>query len=388
MRSPPRPRFGVARAALLAAALWLLSPRDGRAETTITYKYQDYREEAGRVAVQAQYGLVEHALSPDAKLKLTGVIDTIAGATPTGQAPTVALGPVPLARMDEVRKAWSLDYSHQLGRTAVTAGAAASRESDYVSRAGSLNTATDFNQKNTQLLLGLGVADDSLRVFHQPAWEEKRAWDAVIGVNQVVDRHTTVSLNLTLSRISGYQSDPYKIISKRTEILPGLFLPLTFPENRPRRRDRQIVLASVNHAVPRLAGAAEASYRFYRDTFGTRSHTLTAAWLQKIGDRLVLTPSARFYQQGAADFYRVTLSGTSIVPTTAPRPDGPHYSADYRLSAFRSLNLGLKLVWHATDRLRLDAAYDHYRMTGRDTVTSPSAYARATILTGGASFTW
>lgn len=388
MRSHRLLHVGAARSVAVAVVLWLLSPRATRAETTLTYKYQDYREEAGRIAVQAEYGLVEQTLGPDAKLKLTGVIDTIAGATPSGQAPTVARGAVPLSRMEDVRKAWTLDYSHQLGRTNATAGFAASRESDYVSRAGSLNTRTDFNQKTTQLLVGAGLADDSLRVFHQPAWESKRSWDAVVGVNQVVNRHTTVSLNLTLGRISGYQSDPYKIISKRTEVLPGLFLPLTFPENRPRRRNRQIVLASVNHAVPRLAGAVEASYRYYRDSFGTNSHTLNAAWFQKLGSRVVLTPSVRFYQQSAADFYRVTLTGTTIVPTTVPRADGPHYSADYRLSAFRSLNLGLKLVWHVNDRLRLDAAYDHYRMSGRDAVTSPSAYATAKILTGGVSVTW
>lgn len=386
MSHPQRPVF--APALLVAGVLFLLQPRSARAESTVTYKYEDYQESAGRVGVQAQYGLVEHTLGTDAKLKLTGVIDAIAGATPTGEAPSTPGGDVPLTQMHDRRKAWTLDYSHQVGRVNWAVGIANSRESDYVSNGASLNTLTDFNDKNTSLLLGFSATDDTVRVFFQDDRVKKRAWDAVVGVNQLLNPQTSVSLNFSFGHISGYQSDPYKIITKETELLPGLVLPLTFPENRPDSRNKWIVYAGVNHSVESVHGAIDASYRLYHDSFGTTSHTVTAAWLQKLGAHVVVIPSVRFYQQGQADFYHVTLTGTDIVPGDLPNPSGPFFSADYRLSKLRSVNYGLKLVWNPTEHVHLDVAVDRYDMSGRDGLTSASAYPDANIVTAGISFTW
>lgn len=386
MSHPQRPVF--APALLVAGVLFLLQPRSARAESTVTYKYEDYQESAGRVGVQAQYGLIEHTLGTDAKLKLTGVIDVIAGATPTGEAPSTPGGDVPLTPMHDRRKAWTLDYSHQVGRVNWAVGIANSRESDYVSNGASLNTLTDFNDKNTSLLLGFSATDDTVRVFYQDDRVKKRAWDAVVGVNQLLDPQTSVSLNFSFGHISGYQSDPYKIITKDTELAPGLFLPLTFPENRPDSRNKWIVYAGVNHSVESVHGAIDASYRLYHDSFGTTSHTVTAAWLQKLGAHVVLIPSVRFYQQGQADFYHVTLTGTAIVPGDQPNPAGPFFSADYRLSKLRSVNYGLKLVWNPTEHVHLDVAVDRYDMSGRDGLTSASAYPDANIVTAGISITW
>lgn len=386
MSHTQRPAY--APALLLAGVLVLLQPRNARAESTVTYKYEDYQETAGRVGVQAQYGLVEQSLGTDAKLKLTGVIDSIAGATPTGEAPSTPGGDVPLTHMHDRRKAWTADYSRQIGRVNLGVGIANSRESDYVSNGASLNTLTDFNDKNTSLLLGVSATDDTVKVFYQSERVKKRGWDAVVGVNQLIDPQTSVSLNLSFGHVSGYQSDPYKIITKNTELLPGLVLPLTFPENRPDKRNKYILYTSVNHAVASVNGAIDASYRLYHDSFGTTSHTISAAWLQKLGAHFVLIPSVRFYQQGQADFYHVTLTGTTIVPGDLPNPAGPFFSADYRLSKLRNINYGLKLVWNATEHLHLDLAVDRYNMTGRDSITSVSAYPKANIVTGGISFTW
>ena len=68
------------RAALLAATLLWLSPRALRAEESIRYKYQDYREAAGRIAVQVHGATVEKNLGTETRLKVEGVVDAIAGA--------------------------------------------------------------------------------------------------------------------------------------------------------------------------------------------------------------------------------------------------------------------------------------------------------------------
>jgi hypothetical protein len=376
-------------AALLMAALGLGLPRStARAEDAIAYKYETYREADGRIKVETQSGSAEHDFGADTQLKLTGTIDAIAGATPTGEPAPPGTDQVAMTQMHDRRKAWSGDLSHQFPRINVDVGVANSRESDYVSTGGSVNTQTDFNQKNTTLLVGLAGTDDDVKVSYAGIYLKKHTGEGIVGLKQLLSPLTFVTFNLTYGRARGFLGDPYRVIQKSTQIFPGIFLPRTYPENRPDRRSHSIAYASVNHTVAPLHGALEASYRLYHDTFGTTSHTLGVAWLQKIGDRFVLSPTLRYYQQTAADIYRVTLDGTSIVPGNRVNPAGPFYSADYRLAKLRTWDYALKAVWKVSDVLQLDAAFEHYEMQGRDGYTLASAFPRAKMVTLGAQVRW
>jgi len=382
------------RCLIVALALQLLLPRMTRGEGALSYKFQSWQEDAGRVRVDSHYGLAEQSLPADAKLKLTGVIDSIAGATPTGQLPTTPGGPVPLTQLEDRRKAWEADLSKPFGPVNVTIGYANSRESDYVSNGWSLNTLTDFNKKNTTLLLGLAGTSDDVKVFFQQPWEHKRTFDAIVGVTQLLDPNTSVSFNLSYGRATGYLSDPYKLIEKHVNVAdpagPPLLLLRTFGENRPRQREKWIGYASINHAFPALSAALEGSYRLYHDDFGITSHTVTLEWFQKFaGDRLVVTPTLRAYEQSAADFYLLTLDGTTITPTTPGNPGGPYYSSDYRLSKMRTFMYGLKAVYNLVPgRLMVDASYERYTMKGRDGITASSAYVDANVFTLGGKWMW
>lgn len=376
------------RLLILVGAWCLLQLRPARAENSVSYKYVDYREAGDRISVRSHYGLVEQDLGPDLHLKLQGVIDAIAGATPTGQPPPTPGAPVPLTSLHDRRKAWSLDVSRQFPRLNLTLGYANSRESDYVSNAWSLNTLTDFNQKNTTLLLGVAATDDDIRVFYQPEWTRKRTFDVIAGVTQLLDLRTSLTVNLGYGRSTGYHADPYRVVEQLTEVSPGEFLPLTYGENRPAERDKWTLYTALNHAFPELHGAAEASYRLYHDSFGTTAHTFEFAWFQQLGERFTLRPGVRFYDQRAADFYRLDITGLPITPTGRPVPEGPFYSADYRLSALRSYTYGLKAIWTVSSAWQVDVALERYEMRGRDHRTSASAYPRATIVTAGLRFHW
>jgi hypothetical protein len=376
------------RGAVVAGLLAWLSPRLARAEDSVTYKYDDYREADGRMSIQTQNGLVEQDLGPDMHFKLQGVIDAIAGATPNGEPPATPGGPVPLSEVTDRRKAWSTELARQFTGLNVSAGYAYSRESDYVSNGWSFNTLTDFNQKNTTLLLGAAGTSDRVTVRYLDTIKPKHGVDLIAGLTQLLDPLTAVTFNLGYGRTTGYLADPYRVVEKSTEVIPGIFLPLTFAENRPDERSKWTAYAAVNRAVPQWDGALEASYRFYRDTFGTTAHTLDFAWFQKIGEHLTLRPGFRFYEQTAADFYVITLDGSDITPSQQPNAAGPFYSADYRLSAFRSYNYGLKAIWTLNASWQFDAALEQYEMHGTDHVTSPSVYPRAAITTVGVKFTW
>ena len=383
-----RPSLPSFKLGILVISWFFLQLRPVRAENAVSYKFADYRESGDRMTIESHYGLIEHDLGADMHLKLMGVIDAISGATPTGQPPSTPGGPVALSEVNDRRKAWSVDLSRQFSRVNATIGFANSREDDYVSNGWSLNTLTDFNQKNTTLLLGVAGTDDDIKVFYQTPWVKKRTTDLIVGVTQLLNPLTSVTLNFGYGRSTGYHADPYRVIQQRVEVSPGVFLPLTFGENRPAEREKWTGLVSINRAFPAARGAAEASYRLYHDTFGTTAHTIEIAWFQKLGDHFTLRPSFRFYDQNAADFYRIDITGTNYTPTGRPVPAGPFYSADYRLSAFRSYNTGLKAVWTINANWQLDAAVERYEMRGKDSVTSPYVYPRATIVSLGARFAW
>jgi hypothetical protein len=375
--------------AALTACLLLLNPRHARAENTINYKYEDYSEADGRIGVTTQSALLEQDFGPDTHVKVQGVIDAIAGATPNGQPAPTGSDQVVLTTMHERRKAWNADFSRQFSMVNLDLGIANSRESDYISNGWSLNAVADFNDKNTTLLAGVAGTSDKIKVFYQPAQARKRNTDLILGANQLLDAQTSVSVNLSWGRATGYLSDPYKLVQKSIEVAPGVFLPFTFGENRPDERTRWSIFGSVNRAYPSLNGAVEGSYRFYHDTFGTSAHTIEIAWFQHVGKKIILRPSLRLYDQSAADFYHYQLDSTSIVPVSGtPNPNGPFFSSDYRLSALRSLTYGLKAVWTVTARWQLDLNVEKYDMHGRDSVTPGSAYPRATIVTAGAKLTW
>lgn len=375
--------------ARLVCLLLLLGPRLLRAEDAIHYKYADYREAGGRVAVQTQSALIEQDFGTEMHLKLEGTIDAIAGATPTGQPAPAGSDQVVLTDMHDRRKAWKADFSRQISALNVSLGLANSRESDYVSNGWSVNTLTGFNQKNTTLLAGLAGTDDKVKVFYQSPWAKKRTNDVIVGVTQLLDPHTFVTANVSWGHAAGYLSDQYKVVQKRIEVNPGDFLPLQFLENRPGTRDKWIALGALNHAFPDLSGALEASYRFYRDTFGTRAHTIELTWLQQISPTLILQPELRLHDQSAANFYYYNIEQTSIVPPFGrPSPQGPFYSSDYRVSALRTFTYGLKIVWTPSTRWQLDVALEEYAMRGKDGVTPRSAYPRAAIVTAGLKISW
>ena len=97
----------------------------------------------------------------------------------------------------------------------------------------------------------------------------------------------------------------------------------------------------------------------------------------------------RCYDQTAARFYFYNLEKSKIVPFTGgPRPNGPFYSSDFRLSKLRTYTYGLKAIWNFTDSFALDAALEQYDMHGRDGVTPKSAYCTARIITAGVKYSW
>jgi len=77
--------FSKSRVIGLSLLVANLAPRAARAEDSVRYKFQDYQETGGRIAVKVNGATVDKDLGTEMHLKVDGVIDAITGATPTGQ---------------------------------------------------------------------------------------------------------------------------------------------------------------------------------------------------------------------------------------------------------------------------------------------------------------
>jgi hypothetical protein len=390
----PAPKFDVslglvARHSLVLSALALSMPRPAaRAEDSVAYLYENYREEDGRITVVTQSSSVNQDVAANGHIQLTGAIDAVSGATPTGRPAQPGNTQVPVAEIQSRRKAWSGDYSEQVRNLNIDASFAESRESDYVSRGWAVNTLSDFNEKNTTLRVGVAGTDDSVETIFGQDYLSKHTHDAILGITQVLNPTTFVTVNVSLGRSTGYLSEPYKIVEKEIAILPGIFLDEEFAENSPSTRNRESIFVSVNHAFSGVGGAVEGSYRLYTDSYGIVANTVQLSWIQHVWGKLILEPSFRYYTQTAARFYYYDIDNSSIIPAGIPTGAAPNYSSDFRLSAEYSVSVALKATWKVADWMQFEASYEQYDMHGRDGVTPATEYPRAGISTIGVKFLW
>ncbi len=368
---------------VFAGYLYLFGARVSHAEDHISVKWQDYSEDNDRIRVISRYMGFEKKVSNRITLKGHGVHDAISGATPSGVPADDGVN-VPLSNLTDVREAGviDLDWTHGIHKS--TFQYSHSSESDFLSRGYSYSQTSEYNKRNTGLSYGISFIDDGVRPTFFNEHREKESYDYFLGISQVVDPNTIVALNYTYSDFSGYLSDPYKIIRRETEVLPDIFLPLTFAENRPTDRRRHIWFFNVKRFFDQAGGSLDLDYRYFNDNWGVESSTFDLEWYQKIGENLIIRPKYRYYTQNSADFYTLDLTGTVIDPRASLQGVAPFYSADYRLAKFDTHTYGVKVIYKFGDRFSVDAAFERYEMEGKDE-TPQSAFPDADVLTLGAS---
>lgn len=340
--------------AIVAAALALpgvLAPLTAAAESApekgqIALKYLDYQDSQPglkRIKVRAPSIYVLAPLSAQWAVEGSLVSDSVSGATPRYHS---AISGATM-RMNDERQAGDVKVTRYLERSSYSLGLSHSKEHDYKSTAVSLDASFSSEDNNRSWNVGLGRSADRIGSTNDPTLKErKRTTELMVGVTQAVSANDLVQMNLTLNRGRGYYSDPYKE-----------------PDVRPRKRDQLIVLARWNHHYSELGATLRSSYRYYRDSFGIRAHTLGAEWVQPVGSRFTVTPSIRLYSQSAAKFYFDPVYDPDV---GAPYPPGyftnpPAFvSPDQRLSAFGGVTLGIKLALQLSPDWSTDLKLERY----------------------------
>ena len=191
-------------------------------------------------------------------------------------------------------------------------------------------------------------------------------------------------VNGTYGYANGYMTDPYKGVRFDSIDFDPNFL---FGEQRPTYRSRAILYTSLTHFITPADASVELAYRFYHDSYDIYGNTASLTWYQKVGDRLSIEPSIRYYRQSESSFYYEQVPAELGNPFPfAKNPNTPTvYSADYRLSSLTTWTYGIKVKYKVHEHFSVDAAYERYVMLGNDHVTSASAYPKANILMVGLS---
>jgi hypothetical protein len=391
-------------AALAAATATLLGdsvPTLAVAQELFPWEYDTatlyYGESDGRVRDFSINVLARKEVKEESFLNLRIALDTLTGASPSGAVPansvqtfttpsgassySVAAGASPLdTSFLDTRVALSANYDWPLTRlTRFDVGVSLSNEYDYTHTGVNMKLARDFNDRNTTLTFGAALASDTVDpvggapvgldpmvgingVSDRRGSQSKDVTDVLVGVTQVINRHTLVQFNYSLSQSDGYLTDPYKLLSVVDPVLgdPVAALPvldidyLYRFENRPKTRDKQGFYGLLKRDIG--GNVFDISYRNMTDDWDIDSHTVDMHYRWNLEDGRYLQPHMRFYSQTAARFYQTVLFDGASIPTYA--------TADYRLSEFDAVTVGIKFG-RPTRRGEMSGRLEFYQQTGK-----------------------
>jgi hypothetical protein len=355
-----------------------------------------YSESDGRVRDTSLNLWARKEMREEKFLSLTLAIDSLTGASPSGATPadvvqtftspsgnsdyTVAPGAQVLdSSFLDTRTALSASWEMPVTRLGLlSVGASLSDEFDYTHTGVNARFARDFNNRNTTLSFGLALANDTISpvggsplpfapmlglgdMRNKDGDQSKDVTDWLIGVSQVLNRHTIVQVNFSLSQSDGYLTDPYKLLSVVDPVTgnpvagpPGSGRYAYLYESRPDTRDKQSVYALLKRDFS--GDVLETSYRYMTDDWDVVSHTVELRYRWNFGSSRYLQPHVRFYQQTAADFYDTVLFAG------APLPD--YATADHRLGEFDGMTVGFKYGQATARGAEWSARIEYYTQSG------------------------
>jgi hypothetical protein len=259
----------------------------------------------------------------------------------------------------------------------VSVGGNFSKEYDYMSVSLNGNVARDFNKKNTTISAGMAYAydviepeggipkplsemvvgdsndpnfNDDFNKTRTGSDDSKSTVDLLFGVTQVINRQMIVQLNYSYSTVSGYMTDPFKVISSvnnNGESQAYLY------ESRPDERTKHAFFGQTKYHFD--SGILDASYRYMTDDWEIDSHTFDFKYLIPFTNGHYIEPHFRIYTQSAAEFYQPFMTPDEAIPNFV--------SADYRIGELETYTVGLKYGMPMGDGNSLSFRLEYYHQT-------------------------
>jgi hypothetical protein len=367
----------------MVAGIGILSGRVALAQSSVELRYLFYNESDGRTRVLNPTFLLHHEFSEAyGQIDLLLSHDSISGASPTGGYPTLsvttstsasgnssttAAGKIPMVQYTDERKSEGVTYSRRFGAHLPTVDLSHSVEKDYIAKGYGLSDAWTMFEGRGTLHYGFSLANDVVAPVTSTLRLPKKTHGYSLGWTWVFGEDDLLDVGASRMNQKGDLNEPYLIVPVGNT---------TMAETRPDTRKRDAYFIKQAHYFE-WDGALKTTYRYYKDDWGLKAHTLDFTYDQHLDDGWILTPRVRLYTQNAATFYDSQFA----VPQ-------PYMSADYRLSAFRSILLGCAVSTEIMEGLTLSLGGTYQIQQGRDQITplqtaasggSPAIYAGPSV---------
>jgi hypothetical protein len=367
----------------VVAGIGVLGGRVARAQSSVELRYLFYSESDGRTQVSNPNLLLHHEFSEAlGQIDLLLSHDSISGASPTGGFPTLAVttttsasgnrttnaaGKIPMVQYMDERKSEGITYGRRIGAHLPTVDLSHSVEKDYIARGYGLSDAWTMFEGRGTLHYGLSLADDTVAPVTSSLRLPKKTHGYSLGWTWILGEGDLLDVGASRMNQKGDLDEPYLIVPVGTG---------TQAEHRPSTRERDALFIKQGHYFE-WDGALKTTYRYYRDDWGLKAHTLDFTYDQHLDDGWIVTPRLRLYTQSAASFYDSKFA----TPQT-------YMSADYRLSAFSSVLLGCAVSTEILQGLTLSLGGTYQIQQGKNqltplksaaTASSPAVYAGPSV---------
>ncbi len=277
------------------------------------------------------------------EVQASAAIDIITGASPqlVSNASGKPVQSISGASINDRRNTGDVKLTRRFGDFSLSASRALSKEEDYRSKSFGLEARLDVNQRNTTLVAGYGASNDRVLSSDDSHLNERRdTREYLFGVTQILSPTAVVQSTVSGSHGRGWYNDPYKLTFTFFPEGP----PILMADRRPDHRDTLAWLTRYRRHFPDADGTLQAEYRYYRDDWRIRAHTLEVAWQHALNERWAVRPALRYYTQDAADFYSPTV----------PRPQPAVLSSDQRLASWGGLSPSLRLIAKLEDGVTVE----------------------------------
>jgi hypothetical protein len=264
---------------------------------------------------------------------------------------------------DEVRHEFNAGLARLLGEGMLTVNAIYSTENDYRSLTAAGQISVPFALKNTTVQLGLVRSWDRVSPDTRDWTKRKNVITGSAGLTQVLTERLIVQANASVTRMTGYLSDPYQPVPVFTD---GSFV---YRETRlPDSRTRNAAGLRANWLWSDRS-SIQAGYRYYWDDWGIRSNTMHALAQTTFADgNVILGASFRRYLQNRASFFRAeygTSDGFLTVDTKLNMCRSNEWGLDATVKGDYFKNRG-RLSFLAGERMEYKASFALYMRHSAD----------------------
>lgn len=349
----------------IAAGVGAFAAGGVHAQSNLEFRYLFYQESGGRTKVLNPWVYLNQDFGlKGGQLSLVLGYDAISGASPTGGYPTAdattsASGAtssnIPMANYVDTRKSIAASYARKFGANLPSVDLSYSKENDYLARGAGLTDAWTMARGRGTLHFGLAISRDVVTPSTTGVSHPKSSNAFALGWSWIISEKDLFDISASLTNLSGYLTDPYKIVPVGTT---------TVPEIRPDARTRYVVDFKYGHFFVDQNGALKLNYRYYWDDWSIGANTFELTYDQRVGTDWIVAPMLRLYTQSHASFFSYQFAAVQ-----------PYMSADYRLSAFDSILGGLTVSYNIRRDLVLSVGVTYQDQQGRDRVTPTPAAA-------------